>query len=113
MADLLLHLGAQVKCSHATGLATMMPSAPLPLVTVSGMQVATSADAFVIAGCAFTVATKPQPCVSIRWLVPALRVKVNGAPVLLQSSRAVCQSAEQAPQGPPLAAATQLRVRGT
>lgn len=113
MADLLLHLGARVQCSHATGLAAMLPASPLPLVSVSGMQVATAADQFLIAGCALMVASKPQPCVSIRWLVPALRVKVNGSPVLLQSSSALCQSAEQAPQGPPLSFATQLRVQGT
>lgn len=112
MADLLLHLGASIRCAHATGLATMQPPA-LARVKASGVAVATQADSFLIAGCPFTVASKPQPCVSIRWVVPALRVRVNRSPVLLQSSRGVCQSAEQAPQGPPVATSTQPRVRGT
>jgi hypothetical protein len=56
--------------------------------------------------------TKPQPCVKVQWATPATRVKVLGQPVLLQSSSGVCQSAEQIPQGAPVIAATQTRVRG-
>jgi hypothetical protein len=113
MGDLLLHLNARVQCAHMTGSATMMPLPPPPLVRVSGMQVATQSAQFLIAGCPFAVGTKPQPCVTIRWLRPALRVRINKVPVLLQSSTGLCQSAEQAPQGPPVAFATQVRVRGS
>lgn len=110
MSDLALHVGATLSCPHG-GQATDISSNVR--VKASGMAVATLADQFVVAGCAFTVGTKPQPCVSIRWLTSALRVRVNGSPVLLQSSSGLCQSAEQAPQGPPLASATQPRVKGT
>lgn len=73
-----------------------------------------ASDVFPIAGCAFTVPPgKPQPCVLARWVAPALRVRHGGQPAVLQSSTGICQSAEQAPQGPPRVAATQTRVRGT
>ena len=57
-------------------------------------------DTFLVAGCAFTVPHgKPQPCVKVQWLVPAMRVKVGGQPAILQSSNGLCQSAEQIPAG--------------
>jgi hypothetical protein len=110
MSSLALHVGAMVLCPHQ-GLATDISLNVR--VKASNMAVASVADQFVIAGCIFTVGTKPQPCVTIRWLAPALRVKINGSPALLQNSRGLCQSAEQAPQGPPQATPTQLRVKGT
>ena len=68
----------------------------------------------VSAACPFTVPGKgPQPCVKVQWLVPALRVKVMGQQVLLQSSSGLCQSGEQIPQGPPNIVSTQIRVKGT
>jgi hypothetical protein len=83
-------------------------------VLVSGQPVATLADQFLIAGCAFTIPTgKPQPCVRIQWLTPATRVFVNGQPVILQSSTGLCQSPEQIPQGAPIVVTTQPRVIGT
>jgi len=110
MPALALHVGATVLCPHG-GQASDISSNVR--VKASGMALASVADQFVIAGCVFTVGTKPQPCVSIRWLAPALRVKVNGSAALLQNSSGLCQSAEQAPQGPPSATPTQLRVKGT
>jgi len=110
MPDLALHVNATVMCPHG-GQANA--SSSNLRVKVSGMAMASVADQFMIAGCAFMVGNKPQPCVKINWVVPALRVKVNDSAVLLQSSTGLCQSAEQAPQGPPSATATQLRVKGT
>jgi hypothetical protein len=72
-----------------------------------------SPDTFIVAGCAFIVALKPQPCVLVRWLVPAARVLVNGAPAILQVSTGLCQSPEQVPQGPPIVASCQPRVVGS
>ena len=59
------------------------------------------------------LAEVPHPCVRVQWLVPALRVKVNLAPVILQTSVGLCLAADQAPQGPPMVSATQPRVIGT
>ena len=83
-------------------------------VLVSGMQAATIADQFVIAGCAFTVPpSKPQPCVRVQWITPATRVLVNAQPVVLQSSVGLCVSAEGIPAGPPVLTTVQPRVVGT
>lgn len=86
-------------------------------VLVSGQPVATVADSYVVAGCPFQVPTpggpKPQPCVTVQWLVPAVRVAVNGQPVITRASTGLCFSVEQIPQGPPTVVATQPRVVAT
>lgn len=110
MPALALHVGARIMCPHGGQGQDVTTNVR---VKASGMALATVADQFPIAGCVFTIGTKPQPCVTVRWVTPALRVKVNGSPVILQTSSGLCQSAEQAPQGPPTATATQLRVKGT
>ena len=77
------------------------------------MPVATFADTYMVAGCAFTVPPgKPQPCIRVQWLVPAARVFVNAQPAILQLSTGLCLSAEQIPQGPPTVISTQPRVIG-
>jgi hypothetical protein len=110
MPGQLLHVGATILCPHA-GQASIISTNTR--VKVSGQPVAVLNDTTMIAGCAFTVGTKPQPCIKVLWLVPAARVKVNGQPALLSTSSGLCQSAEQIPQGPPQVVATQMRVRGS
>lgn len=109
-----LHVGASVSCPHA-GQATITPSNLR--VKVSGQFVAVVSDQTTVAGCPFQVpagtTTKPQPCVTVRWTVPALRVKAMGKPILLEDSAGVCLSAEQIPQGAPTAGPTQIRVKAT
>lgn len=109
MAGPLVHVGASVLCPHG-GQASVVPGNPR--VLVSGQPVATAADLLLIAGCVFSAGPKPQPCVTGRWLVPAMRVLAGGAPVITQSSVGLCQSPEQIPNGPPIVAATQPRVSG-
>ena len=106
----LFHVGATANCPHGGPITTISSNSR---VLVSGMQVATAVDQSAVAGCAFNVSGKPQPCVLVKWLAPAVRVKVNGTPPILRTSAAVCQSAEQAPQGPPLVTVTQPRVIAT
>lgn len=103
----LFHVGATAMCPHG-GPVTTIPSAPR--VLVNGMPVATMGDTYLIAGCAFNIAGAPHPCVRVQWLVPAARVLVNGMPAILQTSVGLCLAADQAPQGPPIVAATQPRV---
>lgn len=111
MGDFLLHVGATIMCPHA-GQASITPSNTR--VKVGGQLVATVNDLTTVAGCPFTVPpSKPQPCIKVQWLVPAVRVRVNGQPALLRSSTALCQSPEQIPQGPPNVVVTQVRVKGT
>ena len=110
MGSPIFHVGAQAMCPHGGQVGTTPGS---PRVTVGGQPVATMADTYLVAGCAFMVASKPQPCVKVQWLVPATRVMVGGQPVILQSSSGLCQSAEQIPAGPPSVVMTQLRAMGT
>ena len=107
----LFHVGAGAVCPHGGPVSVISTNAR---VLVSGQPVATVADQFLVAGCAFTIPpAKPQPCVRVQWLTPALRVLVNGQPAVLQTSTGLCLSPEQAPQGPPVVAAVQPRVIGT
>jgi uncharacterized Zn-binding protein involved in type VI secretion len=114
MSGFLLHVGATVLCPHAGQVSIQSGNTR---VKVGGQTVAIASDTFTISGCPFQVpagpTTKPQPCVTLRWVVPASRVRVSGQPVVLQTSSGICQSAEQIPQGPPNVVTTQTRVRGT
>jgi hypothetical protein len=105
----LMHVGATVACPHG-GQATVQPNQAR--VLVSGQPAATLASLYTIAGCAFTVGTKPQPCVTARWTSPSARITVNGSPVLLSTPPGICQSAEQIPQGPAVVSVVQMRVVG-
>ena len=110
----LYHLGAQAICPHG-GTVTVISTNTR--VIVSGQPVATMGDSYTVAGCPFQIpipgGTKPQPCVTAKFLVPATRVMVNGQPAIIQTSTGLCQSAEQIPQGSPTIVATQPRVVAT
>lgn len=112
MSSELYHVGATTLCPHGGSGSTISSNTR---VKVSGMPVATFSDVTLVAGCPFTIGPppKPQPCVKVQWLTPAVRVKVMGNPVLLETSTGLCQSAEQIPQGPPNVVATQIRAKGT
>jgi len=105
----LFHVGAVALCPHG-GQVTTVPGSPR--VTVLGMPVASMADQFLVAGCVFTVGTKPQPCVKVQWLSPATRVTVLGMPAILWPATGLCQSVEQIPAGPPNVVNVQARVTG-
>lgn len=106
----IFHVGATAICPHGGQVQTISSNAR---VLVGGMPAATMADTYLVAGCAFAVGPKPQPCVRVQWIVPAVRVLVMGQPVILQTSTGLCLSAEQIPQGPPAVLVTQPRVIGT
>jgi hypothetical protein len=107
----LIALGATIMCPHA-GQVTDVPTNAR--VLASGAPLATAADTFPVAGCPFTLpGPVPSPCLTVQWLTPAVRVLVNGTPALLQTSAGLCMSPQQLPQGPPVVAATQVRVIGT
>ncbi|HEY2990884.1 MAG TPA: hypothetical protein VGL11_24445 [Candidatus Binatia bacterium] len=105
MPGFLLHAGATVMCSHA---GQAQPVTPFPRVLVNGMPVVTMASQYVIAGCPFVPPAGNGPCVTAQWVVGAARVLAGGAPVLLQTSVALC-----APTVTPLnIIVTQTRVAG-
>lgn len=110
MTAYVVHQGATVLCFH--GANAMLSPGQHP-VKVSGHRVATSRDDGTVTGCPFTVSSKAQPCTTIRWVTAATRVKVNGQPVLLDTSSSTCYSAEQLAQGTASIPSTQRRVKAT
>lgn len=105
-----LHTGTTANCPHGGMLNIIAAS---PRVTVSGMPAAVLTDQGLVAGCVFTVGTKPQPCVTTRWIAGATRVLANGQPLLINPCVALCISADQIPGGPPIISASQTRVIAT
>jgi len=114
LSDFIVHVGATINCPHGGQIA---PITTNTRVLVQGSPVVTKPDTFLVSGCPFQVpipgGTKPQPCMTAEFLVPALRVFVNGNPVILKNSTGICKSAEQIPQGTPNTIQTQIRVKGT
>lgn len=106
MPGYILHVGAQVLCSHA---GQAQPTVPNPRVQVSGQPIVTMTAPYVVAGCALPPPPAANgPCVTAQWVVGATRVTAGGQPVLLQDSQAIC-----APTGTPLMVVfTQIRAKG-
>jgi hypothetical protein len=115
MPGFMLNIGALNQCPHLGKVST--PPAQTR-VLLNGQPVALATNVITVAGCPFQVpvpgGTKPQPCVTVKWLMVSGRVTVMGQPVLLQPApgpgAAICQSAEQIPQGPPSLGALQSKV---
>ncbi len=114
MPGLIVTTSSSAICTHGAQVAIISSNTR---VMAAGAPVAVLNDQFTVTGCPFQVpvgaGTKPQPCIKIQWIAPAVRVRVGGQPVILQSSSGICLSAEQIPQGPPTVVATQPRVKGT
>jgi hypothetical protein len=91
----ILHMGATVLCSHG---GQAVPTAPSPVVLVSGMPVATITAPYVIAG-----------CVTGQWIVGTVRVVSQGQPLAIMTGVSIC-----VPTGTPmLPVAAQTRVLAT
>lgn len=111
MPGSLVHVGAVAICPHGGQVSVISTNTR---VLVGGQPAATATDNFLVAACPFTIpGPKPQPCMTVRWLVPAQRVRINGQPAVLQTSTGLCHSVEQIPQGPPSVVGVQPRVSGT
>jgi hypothetical protein len=115
MPGFLFHVGAAMQCPHG-GLATVVPSQPR--VVVSGQPIANISAMITVAGCVFTVPPgKPQPCATVKMLMPSTRFLVNGQPAALVAgpgpAPSLCQSADQIPAGPAIVSVVQARVIGS
>jgi hypothetical protein len=112
MAGNTLNVNSILQCPH--GGFVQIISANVR-VKVDGAFAALATDQSVVSGCPFQIpigtGTKPSPCITVRWLVTDLRVKVNGTPTLSTSSVGICQTAEQIPQGPVSIVNTQVRTQ--
>ncbi|WP_342781637.1 hypothetical protein [Streptomyces piniterrae] len=73
---------------------------------IDGAAVSTAVDVFTVSGCPHSVDHLPQPCTSIRWTPHTDNdaVRIDGVPVLLDTTAAMCFSAGLVPQGPPIVA---------
>jgi hypothetical protein len=106
MPGFVLHMGAQVLCSHG-GQAT--PASPEPRVQVSGQPVTTIASPYMVAGCALPPPIAANgPCIMAQFITSATRVFANGVPLLLLDSQALCTPTAT----PLLIVASQTRVTG-
>ena len=109
----MLTTASTVLCPHGGSVSLSTSNST---VKAEGSPVLLVSDQHTVSGCPFQVpagpGTKPQPCVSVKWMVGATQTKVNGTAVLLQNSVGLCYSAEQIPQGPPVVANTQSQAKG-
>ena len=110
MSELLVHMGAIIMCPHAGQVSAISINTN---VLVSHQPVVTQSDTYLIALCPFPPSGPPHPCVTVKWLVPSLHIKVNGQPVILKDSIGLCLAADQAPQGNPEVNMTQTKASGT
>jgi hypothetical protein len=97
MPGLVLNVTATIMCPHG-GRAILTTSNSRLLV--GGAPALTMADVHMIAGCAFTIALKPSPCLRIQWIPGSTKLMANGVPVITTENVGLCLSPEQAPQGP-------------
>jgi hypothetical protein len=92
-----------------------------PRVVVSGQPVANISAPTAITGCPFQIpvgaGTKPQPCVTAKWLMPSTRFLVNKKPAALVTgpgpAPGMCESPPNIPNGPPVITTVQSRVVGS
>jgi hypothetical protein len=106
----LVQFGTTMQCPHG-GQVIVVPSQQKVLL---GSQPALlAADAASIAGCAFMVGTKPQPCLTVQWQGLATKVKINNQAPLLQTSVGLCKSAEGMVQGTVLMSGVQTKASAT
>ena len=94
MPGAVLHVGAVVLCSHG---GQALPTAPSPVVMVSGMPIATIAAPYSVVGCGFVPPAGNGPCVSAQWVVGAVQVTSQGQPLAILTGMATC-----VPTGTPL-----------
>lgn len=96
----LLGGGTVISCPHGGRAAAA--TARETVVRLDGLPVLTGADAVAVTGCTHTVDGVPQPCTTVRFSPRSGSVLADGAPVLLDTTHALCFTAGLVPQGPPL-----------
>ena len=110
MGSPVLNESSTVLCTHGGQAST---SSAQSSVKVDGSAVLVLTDTTTVAGCAFVLVSSPSPCVTVKWVVAATRVKVKGKAVLTSSAVGLAQSGAQLAQGTAQIANTQSRVKAT
>jgi hypothetical protein len=98
----ILHRGASVNCSHASGKCT--PISTFSRVTLSGEEIVTLANQYSITDCPLN-----SPCVTGQWISGAARVTAGGVPVAIFRGQSTCVPTGN-PMGP---VSAQTRVLAT
>jgi hypothetical protein len=107
----ILQQGVTMQCPHG---GTVMVTPTNMRVRVNGAFALLQNDVFTVVGCPFMLpAPKPQPCVTVMWQAPAVKIKIGGQTVLTESSVGLCQSAEQIVQGTVIVSGAQQKTKGT
>lgn len=71
-----------------------VPTVVNPRVKVSGQAVVTQPPTWTVSGCALVGTTAP-PCLTAQWMTASTRVLVDGQPLLLVNSQALCSPSGQ------------------
>lgn len=105
----LLNTSSVMMCPHG---GTVSAASSNTKAKAGGDFILRPSDTFTIAGCILNISGSPHPCVSVQWLVSALRSKAAGDFTLTTDSVGLCLAGDQAPQGTVLINSTQPRVSG-
>lgn len=99
MTGNVINATSMLHCPHGGRIVTASASSA---VRVDGQAVRTAEDVFAVLGCPHRVAGKPDPCLTVRWSPPREAVRIDGVPVLLDSTEGLCVGADLLPRGRPL-----------
>jgi hypothetical protein len=105
-----LDAGTTIMCPHGGQVAAVPATAR---VRLSGQPPLVVSDTFTVAACPLNISGSPSPCVRVNWLLPAMRVRMQGVAPLLSTSVGLCVNAAGAPQGTALVTGFQTRVSAT
>lgn len=108
MSSEIVQQGAQIVCDHQ---APAQPQVVSTRVKLGGAGAVTAPAQYTVSGCPFTTES-PKPCAMINFTVGALRVKVEGKPVLLKSAVGLAMGPLPV-QGQGTVRMTQTRVKAT
>ncbi len=110
MPGYLLDVNSTLMCPHSGQFSIVTSNTQVKL---GGQLAVTQQDTYTVSGCPFTLPNGvAHPCVLAKWMVVATRVKIGGNFAVLKDSNALCQAADQVPQGPPNVVAAQMKVKG-
>lgn len=107
MAGNQLTVNSKIQCPHG-GTVTLATSNTL--VFADGALVLLESDVHPVAGCSFTVGSKPSPCIRVKWSKGSTNVTVNDTATLVKDSKGECLNAENTIQGVALIVNTQLKT---
>lgn len=107
----LLTVSSVMQCPHG---GTVSATSSNTRTKAGGDNVLRGSDTFTIAGCPFALPNgTPHPCMTVQWIVTAMRNSVLQDKVLTADSVGLCKASDQVPQGSVLISSTQTRVGGS